>query len=221
MILGAIAAGLLVAAVLGFGMGFGAASWFTSVAGPREGAAAMSGFFLFGPIGAVAGLLLGSGIVVRFWSAAHTAGGWLLGSGGAVLLFGVVLMLVSANPRRQPLFDVAPVMEFELDFPEPMLGEGPIQDVRWTPSRAEHRDGVVSQFWEKRCQNGRCVVNGSSYVLSTRQSSTLTVDLRGRLLYFHLNLPPKLEGALPWSEWDEQDGVRVRWRTRSKEKTGG
>lgn len=216
MILAAIVAGLLAAALLGFGMGFGAASWFTSVAGPREGAAAMSGFFVFGPIGAVAGLLLGSGAVVRFWSAAHTVGAWLLGSGGVVLLLGLVLMFVAANPRSQPIFDVSPVMEFELDFPEAMLGDGPIGDVHWTASRAERRDQAVSQFWEKRCQDGRCIVGGSSYVLSTEQSSTLTVDLRGRLLYFRVNLPQKLAHGLPWSDWNEQDGVRVRWRTRPK-----
>ncbi len=217
MVFGAILAGLVLALLTGFGMGYGAATWFTSVAGPREGAAAMYGFFIFGPIGAVAGLLLGSGAVLKFSGYALTWGNWLLGSGSVILVLGLMLMVYSANPREQPIFSKVPIVEFELDYPAAALGDGPIQDVHWTNSKAQKKEEVISQFWDKKCAEGRCVVAGSSYVISTEQASTVTVSLQGRLLHYHLNLPKRLEGPLPWSEWDDQEGVRVRWRVVKKD----
>ncbi|MBN9663041.1 MAG: hypothetical protein J0H49_32885 [Acidobacteria bacterium] len=217
MIFGAVLAGLVLALLTGFGMGYGAAAWFTSVAGPREGAAAMYGFFIFGPIGAVVGLLLGSGAVLRFSGHSQSWGNGLLGSGGGILVVGLLLMVYSANPRQQPLFSKVPIVEFELDYPAEALGEGPIQEVHWTNAKVEKKEEVLSQFWDKKCAEGRCVVGGSSYLLSPQQASTVTVSLPGRLVYHRLNLPQRVEGALPWSEWEDQEGVRVRWRVVKKD----
>ncbi|MGJ5818669.1 hypothetical protein [Paludibaculum fermentans] len=217
MVFGAILAGLVLAVFTGFGMGYGAAAWFTSVAGPREGAAAMYGFFIFGPIGAVVGLLLGSGAVLRFSGHSLSWGNWLLGSGGVVLALGLMLMVYSANPRDKRIFSKVPVVEFELDYPADALGSGPIEDVHWTNSKVLKQEEAISHFFGKKCADGRCVVAGSSYVISTEQASTVTVSIQGRLHYYRLNLPRTLDGSLPWSEWDDQGGVRVRWRVVKKD----
>jgi len=93
----------LVGAVIGFASaGFGAAMVLVSVFGDHDGGSSMAGFFTFGPIGSIAGVLLGAGLALRFGHSSPKWGLRLMMGAGIVSVLGGVLLAVVSTPDRGP-----------------------------------------------------------------------------------------------------------------------
>ena len=108
----------LLGAIIGFAAaGFGSAAVLVAAFGDREGGNGMAGFFGFGPVGAIAGTLMGAGLALTFGPAANEWGKRLIVSGGVVLGIGVVVLLVASTPDRGPNY--SEVIEFELEYTRP------------------------------------------------------------------------------------------------------
>jgi hypothetical protein len=66
IVLKAMLAAIVVGAAGCVAFGAGAAIWMSSIYGSQSGGVEMSSLFTFGPIGGLAGVLLGIGITLRF-----------------------------------------------------------------------------------------------------------------------------------------------------------
>lgn len=88
-------AGLVLGAIGAFIFGLGATQLMTAVGGARSGGSAMSGFFIFGPIGLLAGGLLGAGLVLRQAGAATGLTRVIIPLSLLIAVIGVVLCVLN------------------------------------------------------------------------------------------------------------------------------
>ena len=100
----AILAALFLGAVGFFVLGVGGAIWMSSLYGSNSGGSEMSTIFTLGPLGCLAGILLGVGLVFHFsggpagWAKGLMIGGASLAGLAAIVLAGLVL----AHPHSPP-----------------------------------------------------------------------------------------------------------------------
>ena len=203
----------LAGAVIGFAAaGFGAAALLGSVFGHREGSAEMSGFFGFGPIGALAGTLLGAGLALRFGGGSVVWGLRLMVTAGVVGVCGGLLLAVVATPDRGPSYSY--VIEFELEYPEATLAAVniPSSEAMWGAAGADLDDHPISQFFDKKCDSGVCVLNGSVAALGPMSDFRIAASIGPKKYRYPLNLPLTVTGPVDWTEWTHGEGARVRWR---------
>lgn len=203
----------LAGAAIGFAVaGFAAASILASVFGNRDGGSSMSGFFGFGPIGGVAGALLGAGLMMWFGKGSPQWGRGLVFSGGVVALLGSLLLAAVSSPIRGPTY--SEVIEFELEYPSATLAgiQIPSSSATWGAAGGDGDDHPISQFFEKKCAGDACVLNGSVAALGPMANFRITASLGPKTYRYTLNLPAVVTGSVDWSAWRTGDGARVRWR---------
>ncbi len=206
----AILAALLGAALGFFATGFFAATVLVRALGQRDGGPGMSGFFGFGPIGGVAGALLGVGLVLRFGGGPAGWGRGLMIGAGAVMAIGGMLLAASL-PDSRPTY--SHVIEFQLEYPAAALADVEIPSAKamWGAAGADLDDRPISQFFEKECKGDVCVVGGSVAALGPMNNFRIVAALGQRRYRYPLELPSAV-GPVDWSEWRAGDGARVRWR---------
>lgn len=211
MILKAILCAVL-GLVIGFcTVGFGAAMLLDSIRGSREGAAAMYGFFFFGPIGAIVGALLAAGLVLRFGGGSAGLGNGLMIGSGVVAVLGCLLLVVSASPDRP---SYAHVIEFQMEVPAATLTgiEIPGPNAMWGAAGGDLDDKPISQFFEKQCDGETCVLNGSVAALGDFRNFRIAAHLGPKKYRCVLGLPVVINAPADWSAWLPNDDARFRWR---------
>ena len=203
----------LAGGVIGFAVaGFGAAMVLVSAFGRRDGGPDMSGFFGFGPIGGVVGLLLGAGLALRFGGGSIAWGGRLMAGSGILAVCGGLLLAFAATPDRGPSYTYT--IEFELEYPSATLASVtiPSAGAMWGAAGADLDDRPISQFFEKKCQADVCVVNGSIAALGPMNNFRIAAAIGRKQYRYPLGLPAVVTAPVDWSEWAQGDGARVRWR---------
>jgi hypothetical protein len=212
VIIMAIASAVLGAVIGFFSVGFGAAMALESVFGGRDGGPAMSGFFGFGPIGGLAGALLGVGLVLRFGGGSTSWAKGLMIAAGVLTGLGGLLLAMTASPDRGPSYSY--VIEFQLEVPAAALAgvDIPSANAMWGAAGGDSDDKPISQFFEKTCDGSACVLNGSIAALGEMNGFRVTADIAGRRYRLPLDLPAAVNGAVDWSQWRPGDSARVRWR---------
>ncbi|HEY1495775.1 MAG TPA: hypothetical protein VGF49_14585 [Candidatus Solibacter sp.] len=205
----------LLGAALGFlATGFVAATVLVRALGQRDGGPGMSGFFGFGPIGAIAGALLGVGLVLRFGGgSAGWSRGLMVGAGVVIAVGGI--LLASSLPDRGPSY--SHVIEFQLEYPAATLAgvEIPGSKAMWGAAGADLDDRPISQFFEKECKGGVCVLSGSVAALGPMNDFRIVAAIGEGKYRYPLDLPV-VAGPVDWSEWRAGEGARFRWRIVKK-----
>jgi hypothetical protein len=194
-----------------FAAGIGAAMVLVSVFGGRDGGPDMAGLFGFGPIGGVAGALLGAGLMLRFGGGSRGWGKGLMVSSAILAALGGILLAVTSSPDRGPSY--SNVIEFQLEYPSATLAgvEIPSPNAMWGASGADLDGKPISQFWEKRCEGDLCVLNGSIAATGPMNNFRVTTLVGQKKYRYPLDLP-LVAAPVDWSEWRAGDGARVRWR---------
>jgi len=203
----------LLGAIIGFiAAGFGAAAALVAVFGDHDGGNSMGGFFGFGPIGAIAGALLGVGLVLRFGGLSKKWGQRLMMSAAALFGLGGLLLAVASMPNRGPSY--SHVIEFELEYPAVTLAgvEIPGPNALWGAAGDVADDHPISQFFEKKCTADMCVIGGSVAALGPMNNFRVAVSIGQERYRYVLDLPAVVAGPVDWSAWRTGDGARVRWR---------
>jgi MFS family permease len=202
----------LAGAIVGFmAVGLGAASVLVKALGDRDGGSSMAGFFGFGPIGAIAGALLGAGLVLQFGGGSSGwAKGLMVSSGALTVLTGLVL-IVSASPKRGPSY--SNVIEFQLEYPSATLAEItiPSQQAMWGAGGGNLDAAIISQFFQKQCEKDVCILDGSIAALGPMDNFRVPVRLGTQTFKYVLDLPI-VPTPVDWSPWKAGEGARVRWR---------
>jgi hypothetical protein len=199
--------------VLGFAaVGFGAAVALGSAPGHHDGGPEMAGLFGFGPIGGIAGAILGIGLSLRFWGGSAKWGGRLMIASGILAVATGILLAIVVSPDRGPSYSY--VIEFELEYPEAILAavDIPSSNAMWGAAGATSDDKPISQFFEKKCSADTCVVNGSIAALGPMSDFRVAALIGQRKYRYPLDLPAVVAGPMDWSPWRSGDGARVRWR---------
>ena len=143
----------LLGAIIGFvGVGFAASAVLVSALGNREGSASMAGTFFFGPIGALAGALLGMGLVKRFGGGSPGSGKGLMIAAAVVTALGGIALAITASPDRRPSYSY--VIEFQLQVPAAALAgvDIPSTNAMWGSASEDLDDKPISQFFDKKCE---------------------------------------------------------------------
>lgn len=207
-----ILAGIVGAVAGAFGVGLGAAKALEAAHGAREGAAAMSGFFFFGPFGAVAGALLGVGLALHLAGRSAAWARGLMIAAAIVIVLGGILFSMVAAPDSRPYYPH--VLEFELEVPaEAVAGiDVPGPNALWGAAGADLSDEPTSQFIEKNCQGDVCLLTGSIAPVGPLNNFRVAAHLGAKQYRFLLDLPPAVTGAIDWSAWRTSDDARLRWR---------
>jgi hypothetical protein len=201
----------LLGAALGFlATGFVAATVLVRALGQRDGGPGMSGFFGFGPIGGIAGALLGVGLVLRFGGGSAGWGRGLMAGAGVVIAVGGIL-LASSLPDSGPSY--AHVIEFQLEYPAATLAgvEIPSSNAMWGAAGADLNDKPISKFFEKKCDGDVCVLDGSVAALGPMNNFRIVAAVGPGRYRYPLDLPAVV-GPVDWSEWRAGEGARFRWR---------
>jgi hypothetical protein len=203
-------AALLGAALGFFATGFVAAAVLVRALGQRDGGPGMSGFFGFGPIGGIAGTLLGVGLALRFGGGSAGWGRGLMIAAGVVMAIGGML-LASSLPDSGPSY--SHVIEFQLEYPASTLAgvEIPSAKAMWGAAGADLDDKPISQFFEKDCKDDVCVLSGSVAALGPMNNFRIVAAVGPGKYRYPLDLPAVV-GPVDWSEWRAGDGARFRWR---------
>jgi hypothetical protein len=203
----------LVCGIIGFiAVGSGSAMVLQSVMGSGEGGPAMVGFIFIGPIGGIAGALLGVGLALRFGGGSSGWGkGLMVGAGVVTVLAGIVLAVVSSWSRG-PSYSY--VIEFQLEYPAATLAgvNIPSANAMWGAAGADLDGTPVSQFFEKRCEGDVCVVDGHVAAVGPTVRFHITSAIAQRKYRYPLELPAVVNGPVDWCDWRPGDGARVRWR---------
>jgi hypothetical protein len=212
MIFTAVLSALLGAVTGFFAAGFGAASVLVSAIGDREGGSSMEGFFGFGPIGGIAGALLGIGLALRFGGGSAAWSKGLMTAAGLLTALGSVVLVMTAFPDRGAAYSY--VIEFQLEVPSATLaGVGiPSTNAMWGAGGADADDKPISQFFEKKCEGDTCVVGGSVAALGAMDQFRITTAIGQKRSRYPLDVPRVVGGPADWSAWRAGDGGRVRWR---------
>jgi hypothetical protein len=212
MVLVAILCGIAGLVIGFFGVGLSAAKVLEAIHGTREGAAAMAGFFYFGPIGGIAGTLIGVGLVLRFGGGSGTWGKGLMIAAAVITVFGGVLFAMIALPDVRPSY--SHVIEFELEVPAAALTsvDIPGPHAMWGAAGADMDDKPFSQFFDKRCEGNVCVLPGSVAAAGPLYHFRIAVLLGQKAYRFSLDLPAAITGPIDWSAWHTSDDARLRWR---------
>jgi hypothetical protein len=212
MVFVAILSGILGLLIGLFGVGLSAAKVLEAIHGTREGAAAMAGFFYFGPIGGIAGTLIGVGLALRFGGGSATWGKGLMIAAAVITILGGVLFAITALPDARPSY--SHVIEFELEVPAAVLTsvDIPGPHAMWGAAGADMDDKPFSQFFDKRCEGSVCVLTGSVAAVGPLYNFRIAVLLGPKAYRFPLSLPATVTGPIDWSAWHTSDDARLRWR---------
>jgi hypothetical protein len=200
-------------AVIGFcATGFGAAALLTSILGARDGGPGMSGFFFFGPIGGIAGALLGMGLVLRFGGGSAGWGRGLMISAGVLTLLGGALLAMTAFPDRGPSYSY--VIEFQLKVPAAALAgvDIPSDYAMWGAAGAELDDKPISKFFAKECEGDTCVIGGSVAAYGPMNNFRIATAIGQKKARYPLDVPAVVNSPVDWSGWRDGADARVRWR---------
>jgi hypothetical protein len=207
----------VVGAVIGFfSVGFAAARILVAALGNHDGGSDMGGFFFFGPIGGLAGALLGVGLVLRFGGGSPAWGKGLIISAGVLTGLGAILLAATASPDHGPSY--AYVIEFQLDVPQATLAgvDIPGAYAMWGAAGGDADDKPISQFFEKTCDDKSCVLPGSIAALGPMDNFRVTAHIGPKKYRYPLALPRLVNAPMDWSEWESGDGARLRWRIVKK-----
>ena len=205
-----------VGAILGFAAaGFGAAILLASTLGDHDGGSSMGGFFIFGPIGAISGALLGAGVALHFrsrrpWSTRLTL------SSVAVAFLGGLLLVITAFPNREPSYSY--VIEFQLEVPaEALTGVTiPSPNAMWGAAGAGSDDKPISQFAESKCEQAACLLHGSVAALGALNAFHIRATIGPKQYRFPLEIPTVVNAPQDWSAWHQTEGGQSRWRIITK-----
>jgi MFS family permease len=203
----------LIGAIIGFAAaGFGAAAALVAVFGDHDGGTSMSGFFGFGPVGGLAGALLGAGLAIYFGGRSKTWGRRLMISAGVLFGLGGLILAIASTPNHTPSY--SEVIEFELEYPSSALAgvDIPSSNAMWGAAGADADDHPISQFFEKKCTGDVCLVNGSVAAIGPMNNFRVATMIGQKRYRYTLDLPPVVSEPVDWSAWRPGDGAKVRWR---------
>lgn len=206
-------AGLVAGAALGFGVGFGAAELFTRAAGPREGAAAMAGFFFIGPFGLLAGFLFGFGAVLRFGGGNISIANGTLVGGGLVLTLAALLVTISVvNPTGRGGSSARSAFDFRFEVEVPKGTD--LAQLRWQYFGHAPDGEIDYQFHDPVCKDDKCVVDGLMQMVDAPETRRVWIAFGSEWKQrFDIPFPGAVTQATEWTEWKEAEhGVRFRWR---------
>lgn len=185
--------------------------------GSREGAGAMTAAFFFGPIGGLAGFVLGAWLIWRWTAdpARHGAAGMAL-AGGFVLL--LVVGAIAFSPRHDP----------GISWPKGMRGEAQVEiriaaariaDPRRDALGFELRRGgaTLETAWnpqQARREGGLAIVPAAFTLRDTHTTWIFAVMQREKQIGTHdIQLAEPLTETSAWSEWRRMEGdLEVRFR---------
>jgi predicted transcriptional regulator len=212
MLIKAVISALAGGAIGFFLAGFGAVMLLVPIFGHRDGGTDMGGFFGFGPIGGIAGALLGAGLALRFGGGPLKWCQGLMVSAGIVAALGGMLLAFASSPDRGPSY--AEVIEFQLEYPSSALAgvDIPSATAMWGAAGADSDDHPISQFFEKKCESEMCVLNGSIAALGPMNNFRIAVSIGQKKYRYPLDLPTMITGPVDWSEWRQGESGWVRWR---------
>ena len=213
----AILCGILGFAIGAAGTGIGAAKILEAAHGSREGYAGMVGVFYFGPLGGIAGALLGIGLALRFGGGPATWSKGLLIAAAIIAGFTGIALAVTASPNdNRPNYSY--VVQFELEFPAAALAgiDIPGPNAMWGAAGADLDDKPISQFFDKKCEGGACLLNGSVAAAGPMNNFRINVHLGQKSYRFPLALPEVVNSPADWSPWQSIDDARVRWQIVSR-----
>jgi MFS family permease len=194
-----------------------AAIVFTKAHGPREGAAAMSGFFFVGGFCGLVGLILGGWLTWRLLATPERMGAVALGLGAilVVLIIGGVIALrpqvvePADYPGKQAVFEV------EVSFPEAEIAALSGKDRLEFQLRSG--DGTETAAWKRdriRHEAGRAIVPGAFPTRAFPRTKMFAV-MKGddQLMSATLNVDGPVEATTDWSPWQTmEEGLLARWR---------
>jgi MFS family permease len=205
-------AGLVLGAVGLIGMDFVASSLLVAKYGSREGSAAMAGFFFFGPFGALSGLLLGVGLVLRFGGVSLTWGSRLMIGAACIFGIGAAVLAVTAMPKPSAP-SAAQVLQIELDVSEADWGPGQFKGkVGWAYLQGDSPDRADWSMWSRSFENGRYIGESSVGLVGERRNPRIVVQVGGRMVRFPLSLPEEIRAPIAWTEWRADGDVWFRYQ---------
>jgi hypothetical protein len=207
----AILGGLLLGAALGFGTGFAAAEIYTKLGGARDGGPAMAGFFYVGPFGLVAGFLLGVALVLQYGGAAGTLSkGLFWGSGIAAALGAVVLMMPVVMHQSEQASRAK--INLELQFAVAVAKEAGLSELRWG-YQGEAQEGEAAYDFHNRRLDGEFIYLQGDMQMSDNPSRRLAYfSSQGKTQSFSIAKTGTVHEISDWSEWQQGDEVKFRWR---------
>jgi hypothetical protein len=183
-----------------FAFGVGAAIWMGSIYGSNSGGTEMSSFFTVGPVGGLAGVLLGVALVFHFRSG---PAGWAKGLMiSAASLTGLTVLALSALALAHPSRTVrvpSSVAVFQVEFP----AAAAVETSGWS------FDGGSISSVEKHCAMGTCTL---VFVIPLAESfSGATLTLAAGEYQFVVDRTNVLQ-ASDWCEWRFSGTTRFRYR---------
>lgn len=194
-----------------------AAYVFTKLQGPREGAAAMGGFFFVGSLCGVVGMVVGGWLTWRLLAAPERTGPVAIGLGSllAVLIIGgmVVMRPRVAEPDDYP--GKQAVFEVEVSFPEEGIAALTKSDRLEFQLRSG--EGTETAPWKReqiRREAGRAIVPGAFPIRAFPRSKMFAV-MKGdeQLMSATLSVEGPVDAATDWSPWQTmEEGLLARWR---------
>lgn len=199
----------IVAALIGGCVGFaafgaGASIWMGSLFGSNSGGTEMNSFFIFAPIGGLAGILFGAGLALQFTRGpAGPAKGLMIAAASiAVLSFLALSGLAMTHPAPGSRTATS-ILVVEAQLPAAGLPENP-------PYRFDA--GSVSSIEKTGCSADTC-----SFTLVIALNDNFS---RGVLMLGgdQLDLdPPDIHRSSEWCEWRSSGNARFRFRVNRDE----
>ncbi len=210
----AVICGLLLGAALGFGMGLAAAEIYTAIGGARNGGPAMAGFFYVGPFGLIAGLLLGAALVLNYGGSAGGLSKGLFWGGGIVFAIGLVALMlpvVMNQSEKAARSKVNLEMQFEVGAKE----ADRLNQLKWG-YQGEALEGKADYEFYNCRQEGEVYYLQGDMQMSDNPSRRLGLFSRqGKLQTFPISKTGPVQDVSEWSDWQQGDGVKFRWRMAS------
>jgi len=212
--LAAVLCGLLLGAALGFGVGLAAAELFTSIGGARDGGSAMSGFFYVGPFGLVAGFLLGSALVMHYGGAAGMLSKWLFWGAGIVAVLCVVVLILPVAMKQQEKASRAKI-NLEMQFAVGTEEERDLSQLRWGYQGEAQDEKADYEFYNRKMEGKVSYLQGDMQMSDNPSRRLAYFSRRGKTQSFPISKTGLVREVSDWSEWQQGDGVKFRWRMAS------
>jgi MFS family permease len=189
----------------------------TKIHGPREGGAAMTGFFIVGSICGLVGMALGGWLTWRFLANPERSGTVMLGL-GTLLVVLIIGSVIAMKPWGQAPADYPgqqAVFEVEVSFPEGEIAalggsdrlEFELRSGDGTETAAGKRDRI-------RHEAGRAIVPGAFPTYTFPRTKMFAVmKNESQMMSATLNVEGPVGETTGWSEWQTMEaGLLARWR---------
>jgi hypothetical protein len=194
-------------------VGFSAGWIMSSIWGHREGAQAMSGFFVIGPVGGLAGFAAAFWLTHRYLgrggaavASPHVAVSGLLAL--AIVLAGswAVISVATAVLRPGPPVFLANgetgAIEFEIEVPDVAVGGRPVGELLSLAFRATdgENETVTPVVWKEERGHGQTKLTGRVVIDRRFRGPELVLKVWGREYSTYPTIPQNMHRKGPWAD---------------------